>query len=287
MKHDRRLLFILRRALWYGSATAADVMDAFAVSRRRAVLDLDDAVSRWGINEGGAVRKVLLRDRGRAQVLPLQPKRYPAAASPSVMFEMLSRQCSFAECGLHPEEIDVIVRRRINNIREEVVAAVLETMLRRQQRGWANRVALRMRYVGMKLRDHYRERDVVPLRLEFEGLQTRLHAIDLNDETPSTKVFAMARIESAQMIERKIPPQVLQAPPRDEYVRLSLVWDPRLTPDQRQALLREINAQPDGTLRMRASDLHSFRSFYTAQTAAGAGSHIVWPPILMYEPLED
>lgn len=284
MKRDKRLLFILRRALWYGVAAARDLQEAFGVCRRIAVADLNQAVDYWGVHEHGRRVPVLLRDRGG--VMPVYPKRYPSAASPQVMLDLLAREAGFWECGLRETEIDVVVRRRLDTVSADVVGAVMDALVIRAQNRFT-RAALRIRYVGMKLGDTYRMREVLPLYLEFEGMRSRLYAVDLQDENLPVKAFVLQRIASAQIMERDIPIQALRTRIGGGYVRVKPTWDPRLTPDQREALLRELGAVPDGTLRMPSSLMHSFRSFYTTGLPARADQHIVWPPIIFYKEEEE
>lgn len=286
---ERRSEFILRRASWYGRVTAKDIQEAFGVTRQIAAQDLNNSVSKWTwIDAAGHVHPVIAK--GTRAVIPIHPVHFVDEATPHRMLQLLSAKADFSLTGLRPEEVNVLFpSERTQNIDPLILAIVLQAVLDKSAQGLSSR-ALMIRYVGLKIGDVYRERKVLPVALEFDGAQTRVHAHDLDPESGKAgypiKAFVLARIEQARFLDEGLPKNfVRQGVSQRKTVRFRLTFDPRLTEDQKSALCRELGARNDIVV-IPESQAHSFRRFYTSGVPPSKNPEIIWPPIIFTEKLD-
>lgn len=282
---QRRRLFVLRRACWYGRVVIKDIQDAFGVTRQVAGKDLVDAVEHWTwIDEKGGVHPVLFK--GTRAVQPthqLHCQNLPQC-SPATMFALLTAKAGFQETGLQPSEIRVLFPGGgLSKPDARIAEVLLRALINREEQGLPPRVVA-IRYVGLKQGDVYRERTVVPVALEFDGAQTRMYAQDLEAEGWPIKAFVLSRIEHAELRETPLPKAFIA---RDvsslRRVRFRLTLDPRLTEDQRSAIAREMGMNAAGVVEVDASYAHAFKRFYTNGVPSDATADIVWPPVIFTE----
>ncbi len=286
---ERRSVFVLRRACWYGRVTAKDIQDAFDVSRQIAAQDMKRAVSRWTwVDAAGIVRPVLMA--GTRAVIPVYPIHFREEASATRMLQILSAKEDFSLSGLRPEEVSILFPAdRAQNIDPGVLATVLQAVLDKSAQGLPS-THLVVRYVGLKIGDVYRERRILPVALEFDGAQTRVYAHDLEPEAEKAgypiKVFVLARMEQARFGEGSLPKGFVKGRfSLRETARFRLTFDPRLTEDQKLVLCRELGIRGD-VLVIPESQVHSFRRFYTNGHPADVSPGIIWPPIIFTEKLD-
>ncbi len=286
---QRRSEFILRRACWYGLVKSRDVQDAFDVSRQIAGQDMKQAVSRWTwVDADGSVKPIL--SLGTRAVNPIRPVHFHEEASPARMLQLLSAKADFPHTGLRPEEVSVLFPvDRTQNIDPDILAVMLQAVLDRSAQGLSSR-AVMIRYVGLKIGDVYRERKILPVALEFDGAQTRVHAHDLEPEAEKAgypiKAFVLTRMETARFSDEGLSKNFTRmGVSQRKTVRYRLTFDPRLTEDQKSALRRELGMR-DGSLVIPENQAHSFRRFYTNGMPPDASPDIIWPPIIFTEKVD-
>jgi hypothetical protein len=283
---QRRMEFVLRRACWYGRVTIRDIQEAFGVSRQIASLDMREAIKHWTtIDPDGSVHPILAS--GTRAVTPIYPIRPHEQASPTKMLRLLAAGSDFSVSGLRSNEIDVLFPAdRTSMIDQEVLFVMLQAVLDKSAQGLASRPVV-IRYVGMKVGDVYRERKILPVALEFDGAQTRVHAHDLDAKGAyPIKAFVLTRMESARFSDEALPKDLERKGVSNlRTARFQLTFDPRLTEDQKSALRRELGIR-DGILVIPESQSHSFRRFYTNGMPQEGNPDIVWPPVIFTERIE-
>lgn len=286
---QRRSEFILRRACWYGRVTSRDIREAFDVSRQIAARDMQQSVSRWTwVDAAGGVHPILAT--GTRAVIPVNPVHFHEEASPTRMLQLLAAKADFALTGLRPEEVSVLFPvDRAQNIDPDILAVMLQAVLDRSAQGLSSR-AVMIRYVGLKIGDVYRERKILPVALEFDGAQTRVHAHDLEPEVEKAgypiKAFVLTRMDMARFSDEGLPKNFTRmGVSQRKTVRYRLTFDPRLTEDQKSALRRELGMR-DGSLVIPENQAHSFRRFYTNGAPPDASPDIIWPPIIFTEKVD-
>lgn len=286
---QRRSEFILRRACWYGRVTGRDIREAFDVSRQIAARDMKQSVSRWTwVDAGGGVHPILAS--GTRAVIPINPVHFHEEASPARMLQLLSAKADFSLTGLRPEEVSVLFPvDRAQNIDPDILAVMLQAVLDKSAQGLSSRAVV-VRYVGLKIGDVYRERRILPVALEFDGAQTRVHAHDLEPEAGKAgypiKAFVLTRMEQARFSDEGLPKNfVRRGVSQRKTARFRLTFDPRLTEDQKSALRRELGIH-DGALLIPENQAHSFRRFYTNGMPPDTSPDIIWPPVIFTEKLD-
>lgn len=283
VEQNKRSLFILRRATWFGSVTTRDIREAFGVARQQASIDLDQAVQRWVRSSPSGAIPILRR--GSRQVIP---DSYPISihdeASVWKMMRLLSCNAGFQETGLRDSECQVIFPdRRRDLIDSDIMAKVMQAVIDRTANSLHRRI-LEIEYVGLKEGDTYRTRKVIPIGLEFDGAQTRMRAQDLDAAGYPIKSFTIARIRSAKNSFERLPADFReQVLPTSKRVRFRLTLDPRLTDDQKDALARELGMTPNGVVEVGATYAHPFMRFYTNGVPPETSQSIIWPPVIFCE----
>jgi predicted DNA-binding transcriptional regulator YafY len=206
------------------------------------------------------------------------------------MLQLLAAKPGFPVVGLRSNEIDVLFPSdRTHNIDQEVLSVMLQSVLDKSAQGLASRAVV-IRYVGMKVGDVYRERKILPVALEFDGSQTRVHAHDLSSEAEKSgypiKAFVLTRIEWARFSNDALPKNLIRkGASTRKMARFHLTFDPRLTEDQKSALRRELGIH-DGILTIPENQAHSFRRFYTNGMPQDGNPDIVWPPVIFTERID-
>jgi len=283
VEQARRSLFILRRACWYGRVTSGDIQEAFGITRQIASKDLNQAVNRWvWYDEKGHVHPIL--SRGNRAVSAVYPVHRHEVASSRTMMQLLSAQAGFTESGLRQSEVNVLFpSAREDRLDSHVLDILLQATINRKSVGLGARAVI-IRYVGLKKGDTFRDRRILPVAIEFDGAQTRVHAQDLEVEDWPIKAFVLARIESAELHHEALPKHFIRRDvSRRDKIRLRLTLDPRLTDNQKRAVAREIGMSKNGVAEVDTHYAHAFRRFYTNGVPQDSPSDIIWPPVIFAE----
>ncbi|MBI3148089.1 MAG: hypothetical protein HYZ17_06195 [Betaproteobacteria bacterium] len=287
LDQTRRRLFVLRRACWFGRVGIKDIQEAFGVTRQIAGKDLADAVDHWTwIDTGGKAQPVLSRGTRAVQPIYPVPFRHLDIANAAMMMKLLSSRADFPDTGLRHSEVGLIFPgTERSKIDPQIIEVLLQSVLDRQSQGLAPRIVV-VRYVGVKRDDLYRFRKILPVALEFDGAQIRVHAQDMAAEGWPLKVFVLSRIDQAKFSDEPLPKGFVRRDvSRLKKIRLKLTLDPRLTADQKSAIAREIAMNESGVVEVEAGYAHSFRRFYTNGVPPNLGPDIVWPPVIFTEEL--
>jgi hypothetical protein len=268
MEFKESILFILRRTIWSGRATRADLMEAFPISEATASRAMKRACLRW---PGVLVRKPK-HVEAFLQVVP------PPEASASRMLELLEQTpFSFAQTGLKvPDELRIagFKIRQANPFDPQVAGTLIHATIRGVQ--------LDLMYVGLRYGEAARWRSVMPLSFDtFQG-QWRLHAHDLESAGFPVKSFVVSRMLDAQVSMNKKPKglrlELGEIPVRRYRAKLN----PRMTADQRLVIGRELGLNAKGEALISDSAFFYFKKTYMESHLEGEES-IVWPLVVELE----
>lgn len=257
--------FILRRAFRFGRVTRKDVQDAYPeFSYSKTGMVLSAVVGDW--------RAYLQRD-GRS-VIPTARAQVPAIAGEADLMAALEQGLfDMRYTGFRANELPARQVRWVCSTPQK--EGVLTTLTR----AIAHERGVEIRYVGLRVGESARWRKVYPLGLEQMGLQWRLVAQCLESEGYPVKVFVLPRILDAVMMAGRPPKGFFPQTDADREVRLSVVFDERLTRDQRRALAGEL-CLADGRVRLPERSRWEFERQYGH---AEPHDHVVWPPVARLE----
>lgn len=257
--------FILRRAFRFGRVTRKDVQEAYPeFSYSKAGMVLSAAVKDWPAH--------LQRD-GRS-VIPTARAEAPAIAGEADLMAALEQGLfDMRYTGFRSTELPVRQVRWVCSVPQK--EGVLATLTRAiaQERG------AEIRYVGLRVGESARWRKVYPLGLEQMGLQWRLVAQCLESEGYPVKVFVLPRIVDAVVMAGRLPKGFSPQTDADREVLLTVVFDERLTRDQRRALAGEL-CLTDGRVGLPARSRWEFERQYGH---AEPHDQVVWPPVAKLE----
>ena len=258
-------MFVARRAFRFGRVDRADVREAF---------DLRDAPASGVLTL--AAKQVKELERLPRWVAPKPWAHAPAWANAKELMGSIDRgQDDFKTTGLRAHELPVHRVQWSATVPKSTEA--LNVMLQ----AIVHSRACAIQYVGMKLGETARWRRVFPLGLERMGDQWRVIAQDLDKEKDGfpVRTFVLARIEDAAEIRDKLPKKFTPAAASDATLKFTPVLDGRYTPDQRRALLHELQVE-DGVIHLPwRAEFEFLRRF--GEVAASADA--VWPPIKQLE----
>lgn len=277
----RRQVFILRRATWVGRCKIGDITQAFDVTPQAASFDLNRAAESWMLDG----RALLARERGAVtRILGLA--EHPQA-SPLVMLELLRRGAPFQDLGLREHEC-LTLQQPLQGVQassQDALSAILRSLVRLgAEAGRPIQRTLEIDYVGLKVGDTTRTRWVAPVGLEFDGAQVRLWAHDLRRQGYPLKSFVLSRITAARLSPRPLPAGLMAelALPRDGAT-LQAVFDERLTPDQRDAIARELGLDERSRVKVARHRVFQLQRLYAKTSSA---QEAVWPPLLSLKEVE-
>ena len=252
-------MFVARRAFRFGRVERADVREAF---------DLRDAPASGVLTL--AAQQVQELERLPRWVAPKPWAHAPTWANAKALMESLDQgHDDFKTTGLRAHELPVhrVQWSAITPKSTEALNVVLQAIVHSQ--------SCAIQYVGLKLGETARWRRVFPLGLERMGDQWRVIAHDLEHAEFAVRTFVLARIEDAAEIRDKLPKKFTPAAASDATLKFTPVMDGRYTPDQRRALLHELQVE-DGVIRLpRRAEFEFLRRF--GEVAASADA--VWPPV--------
>ncbi|TXF10357.1 hypothetical protein [Pelomicrobium methylotrophicum] len=291
MKEERRL-FILRRALWYGQVYARDLVEAFSITRQAAYKSLRDAWEHWTwTDDKGYTHKMLSIGRSMVSLAAgvKEGGRYPPEAGAYEMLKLIGSGAEFRQTGLRPREVDVVFPwNRLRFVGKSVMSVILEAVIDRSGCGLMKRRIIEVEYVGLKAGDIYRKRRLVPAAVNLDGGQPRLYAHDIDQDGYPLKVYVLTRMRNARILNDPLPKSLTVQELEDPLVSYRIMFDPRLTDDQRDAMARELGVDNDGVVRVPLSQAHSFRRFYTNDVPPeGRAQEIIWPPVIYAERMND
>lgn len=258
--------FVLKRAFRLGRVTRADVRAAYPeLGYSTAGLVLRRALSTWPLH---------LCRNGRS-VVPLRRQGPPDAASEGELMRALETgRLEMRYTGFRPEELPMRQVRWVAS--QPPKSGVLTTIAR----AIGSEQALELRYVGLRLGESARWRPVYPLGLEQMAQQWRLVAQCLETPGYPVKVFVLSRIFDAAEMAGDLPGDFFAQTDDDRELALKVVFDRRLTEDQKTALSNEFNLQ-QGRIRLPQRARWEFER---QMGHADPHEHVIWPPI---EHLED
>lgn len=278
---QRRQVFILRRATWFGHCRIDDLTEAFGITPQAASRDLSRAPAFWRLDG----RALLEHERGAVRRL-LVSQEHPQAA-PLVMLELLRRGAPFQESGLRRHEC-LTLQQPLNGLqpeRQAHIAAILRALVRlNSETGRPIQRTLEIQYVGLRAGETARTRWIAPVGLEFDGAQVRLLAHDLQARGYPLKSFVLSRIAEASLSSRPRPSDLvpeLELP--REKVCLQAVFDERLTQDQRDAIARELNLDHHDRTMVARHRIFQLQQLYAQNKAA---TDAIWPPLISLTEVE-
>lgn len=262
---DEVCLFILRRAVRYGSATRRDVPDAFGkIGTTKATLALDAAAAHWPRTLERTGKGIRLREGAEI----------PPEASESQLLECLENGwLAFRHTGLRPRELPAErVQWTHNAPRKAGVLATLTHAIVHEQ-------AVRIAYVGLRKDESARWRLLLPVGLERMGDQWRVVAQDLEAEQYPIKTFVLPRIVDAEATNAKLPDDIIRQAGDDRLVKVPIRLNPELTDDQRTVLAHELNIREGAVSLPKRGVFEFLRRFSDQEPSPDA----VWPPIFREE----
>lgn len=291
-QHEQALRFIVKRVVRTGMCRRADLSPYFfdrssagghsrdvllSSLMSQSLLRYPDTLARTGA--GRSARVVLAAD----PIVPLW-------AQCTRLLDDFAHDPRPENTGIHENEVPIFIPLWSNPgaIQEEVLRKILWAFQPKETlRMGINSVgnakktlarAIRIEYVGLREGESYRWRLVQPIGLERLGDQARLIALDLDREGPAEdllRTFVIARIRAVDDTVRVPQKRVFNVGGDDSTVRVPVQWNPRLTPDQIDALTRELGVR-DGWLTMnRRTKFEFMRRFAGDQPTAD----VVWPII--------
>jgi len=266
MNYHESSLFVLRRCIWVGRTTRADLMQAFGVPSATATRTLSYAVSHYPLT---------LRQKPK-WVESIPHAAIPTPASAGVLLRLLGENpYQFAVTGLKPSELNVVITRLKHDVALSVDNAVLTLLLR----ATIHSTRIDIRYVGLRLGESARWRSVVPVALNYLQNQWRLMAHDLESTDFPLKSFVIPRILDAQLTTEKRP-RGLRLQTGDIAQRVYKIrLNSRMTTDQKIAIQRELGINQNDEITLADNVLFDFRKTYM-ENEIKADANIVWPLVV-------
>ncbi|HQT42542.1 MAG TPA: hypothetical protein PLD79_01020 [Halothiobacillus sp.] len=280
MNYNESRLFILRRCVWIGRATRADVLRAFPSTQSTATASraLDDAVTRWP--------NLLRRKPKWIELIP--NARIPDQVRPLVdarcMMRLIRSDSSrFSVIGLTTSEVHFVQ----TNLRHDVLAKAdhigdgkdIGPMLDLILRTIILNARIDILYVGLRLGESARWRSVIPVALnDFQG-QWRIIAHDLEADGFPIKSFVLPRILDAHASIEKTP-RNLHLQTGDVAVRrYAIKLNPRMTADQKTAIGRELGINRNNEIMLSDDAVFDFRKTWM-ESELGSDLTFVWPLVV-------
>lgn len=267
MNYDLSVLFILRRAIWYGRVTRSDIIEAFDTTQATASRALEHAATRlqW--------KNILIRKakyiESALRVIP------PYQASAKTMLQLIEQDpYNFQTLGLRsPTELRIISSHiKAEQAFDETVA---HTLLQATIKHWF----IDIRYVGLKKGENARWRTIAPVSLECLQGQWRVYAHDLEAAHYPLKFFVFSRIFQAELSKCKIPSRFIWAQGELPKHRYHVTLNPLLTADQKMALQRELGLDNNYHVEMTLPDTFDFKKNYM-EGVVEPEKDVIWPIVI-------
>lgn len=274
MNYNRSELFIIRRCIWSGRTTRADLMLGFPSSTATATRALDYAATRWPT--------ILQRKPKWLEALPHPeiPARIRLQVDARCMMRLIQEDpARFDLIGLTMDELHVVSSHLKQDVILTMDGGLLEVILRATIRN----AHLDIRYVGLRIGEMARWRSVTPVALNYFQGQWRLSAHDLEATGYPLKSFVLPRILDAQISTDK-QPKGLRLQTGDVAVRMySIKLNPRMTDDQKTAIARELGINDQGVISLSDDAVFDFKKTYMdsdLDQGSGQSPSIVWPLVV-------
>jgi hypothetical protein len=264
MSTKERSLFLLRRALWTGKATRADLVRAFGIGTNQASIDIRNALNLdW--------REHLKREDGKEKgaIVPKNERVFPAEASATTMMKLFEENADCRSTGIFEGELNVMTRPvNINRGSDEILSRIINATI-------AARV-IRILYVGLRRGENATWKTLLPRALEFTGRQWRVLAQDINGEG-ALKTYVIPRILNIEMSDMKIPRAFRLIRPDNVASAYTVTLNSDLTKDQASAIKAEFGIDDDNKMLINERNLYEFMKLYCEDRT---NIHeIVWPVI--------
>lgn len=267
---SERIIFILRRAIWLRKCKRADVMRVFGVSSTQATHDLDLAVQTF-------TRHIR---RTKSGVVPIPGSDPPPEASAKRLFSLINPGGDIRELGFDNDNQDgPFTRPSMPYLPDE---RILSDLLRAR----INSSPLEVQYVSLRPNEHGRWIDILPLRFEMHNEQWKMTALDLGSRTPEglyiAKRFIMARITDTRPSITKVKTKSIDSYFSSVRKKLKIQLNPRLTPNQKMVVRREIGINENDLIVIDEADLFELRRKYCDSQInrdAPGSQDVVWPLI--------
>lgn len=258
---DEVCLFVLRRAVRFGTVTRRDLLDAFTkIGTTKATQAMDAAVGHWP--------KALERT-GKAVRVRAQPT-IPAEASETQLAACLEQGLlEFRYTGLRQRELPV------NRVQWTQVQPKTPGVLSKIVFALAHQKPVRICYVGLRQGESARWRLVYPAGLERMGDQWRLLAQDLEVAACPVKTFVLPRILEAEAAAVKLPKGCIRQSEVDKMEILPIRFNEQLSDDQRLAVCHELGIV-DNKVELPSRSVFEYLRRFSDQPA---NEDAVWPPI--------
>jgi len=138
-------------------------------------------------------------------------------------------------------------------------------------------------YVGLRLGENARWRTVVPVALERFQDNWRLRAHDIEKNDFPLKSYNLSRIFDARPSDARIPKGFFPATGDSAIRRYRVRLNPRMTEDQRTAVMRELGINGKGVVRLTEGEVFDFRRTYMDSDFERRDKRIVWPFVVEME----
>lgn len=243
-------------------------MEAFGVSSAQASNDLSNAVASYPKHLKRESKRVV----GNRSVAP------PPEAAAWDMVAGAARGWPVRWLGMDSERIMTTLPEVSMGL---PAAQVLEELLSNILR----QAPLDIQYVTLRPGAKAAWRTVLPSGFELFADRWRLVALDAPPDKkshPIQKRFVLSRILSTRSPTLSFPSRAT-AFISSRKVKMKVVLNPQLTPDQQLVVSRELGLSPGGVVVMLENDLFDFRRRYmdnTLTTVAPGAKTVVWPLVV-------
>lgn len=272
-----RFIYILRRAVWLGAVNNSDIQRAFDTNHTQASSDLNEACKKYSI--------YLQRDkRGVSRKGADLPRPYPSNIQQrsSLDVDVTAKRVLYAVQNQTPHEghlgfnpVGVVSRRSF--VKEELPE---EDVIRPLLAAIFNKMALEIKYVGLKKGEVGRWRQMQPMQFEFLDGHWRLQALDASgpQDFAIAKWFLLSRILDVRPLSGSCPSKLLlnkYENSSDAIIKLQITLNNDLTDDQKKVVSRQLGLN-NGTVEMMRKDVFDFKRRY-AESNIEKKNDIVWP----------
>lgn len=264
MSAKERSLFLLRRAIWTGSATRADLLRAFGIGTNQASIDIRRALNLdW--------REHLKREGGkeRGAIVPRNERPFPLEASATTMMQLFEMNADHRVTGIFEDELNIMTRAmNVNRGNDASLSRIIHATLSAR--------IVRILYVGLKRGETATWRNVLPRALEFTGRQWRVLAQDMGNEG-ALRTFVIPRILNVEMSDMKIPRGFRIIRPDNVPSAYTVTLNSNLTKDQVSAIKAEFGINEDNRMLINERNIYEFMKLYCEDRTNV--QEITWPVI--------
>ncbi len=260
--------FILKRCFRFGVVKRFDLEEAFSDEVKST------SVLTSALNNAVYENSEYIMRQGK-KIIPKPSVDAPAHINDDELLESLSNGALFKDTGLRSRELPINIVVNTNSL------PVQQGALTRITSAIAHEKVISIHYVGLRLGDKGKLRDVYPLGLEKKSDQWRLVAHDLSDPLRLIKSFLLSRIISVERQFKNKPyrsrkPEVLPVGSismKEAPQKLKVQLNPEFTEEQKIVIRNQIRVK-DGHIYLPKRYIFEFKIDYAKSPGTES---IVWP----------